>query len=289
MQPVDRGARGRQGGAATASAAAPQPRARTGVAAPPRAASSHADNACKRVPSSTPRARSRTPARRSRTDRVASAATAAAAATVAAAPQRAVSTTPAAVTPRALPAPSLQQSAAPSAAGCQSRGQAYTTYEVLKAHPTHSFLADNEAIVGGYRWGLDIRGATMSFFAWHNETINVWTHALGAATFIVFALMYALHGLPTPSSTALLTAASTQSGHAALYTRGWCATSSLRTCTLPLGYGAVSIAGRQTWGGLAVAAGVADAARASPACPLTFTLDVSGTSAHPSPTHPRNG
>lgn len=45
--------------------------------------------------------------------------------------------------------------------------------------PPH--LIDNEYIKGGYRlYFTNFKELVNSLFMWHNETINVWTHLLGA-------------------------------------------------------------------------------------------------------------
>jgi adiponectin receptor len=45
--------------------------------------------------------------------------------------------------------------------------------------PRH--LRFNAFVHRGYRCGLSTRGCVRSVAAWHNETLNVWTHALAAA------------------------------------------------------------------------------------------------------------
>ena len=47
-------------------------------------------------------------------------------------------------------------------------------------------LKDSEFLRTGYRCGCDSsRGALKTLFMWHNETVNIWSHLLGAIGFIV--------------------------------------------------------------------------------------------------------
>ena len=47
-------------------------------------------------------------------------------------------------------------------------------------------LKDNEYLLTGYRCGChDSKGCFKSLFMWHNETVNIWSHLLGAIGFIV--------------------------------------------------------------------------------------------------------
>jgi adiponectin receptor len=54
-------------------------------------------------------------------------------------------------------------------------------------------LADNEFVRGGYRRPMALLPALRSAFSLHNETANVWTHAVGALAFFL-ALLFALAG-----------------------------------------------------------------------------------------------
>jgi adiponectin receptor len=62
---------------------------------------------------------------------------------------------------------------------------ATTTFDVIAADGEWRFLADNPAIVRGYRHRLTPRQALRSLLQVHNETLNVWSHALGAVTMVL--------------------------------------------------------------------------------------------------------
>lgn len=78
------------------------------------------------------------------------------------------------------------------------------SFEDLKNGTQWRFLADNDFIRNGYRASLSAGQALRSMFAWHNETVNVWSHGLGATVFIV--LMIGWIGFPmarTPAEAAM--------------------------------------------------------------------------------------
>src|SRR5689334_14006050 len=49
------------------------------------------------------------------------------------------------------------------------------------------YLKHNPHITHGYRVGLSLRQTTNSFFHWHNESLNVWTHFAGLIAFSIMA------------------------------------------------------------------------------------------------------
>ena len=52
---------------------------------------------------------------------------------------------------------------------------------------------DNNYLKRGYRIGYHTwSDITKSFFEWHNESLNVWTHFGGACMFLTFALYVAM-------------------------------------------------------------------------------------------------
>lgn len=61
-----------------------------------------------------------------------------------------------------------------------------------------SYLVDNEYIIRGYRIGFDQqrkRVTLRSMFAWHNETINIWSHFIGSLTFLIMCF-YTFYTIP---------------------------------------------------------------------------------------------
>ncbi|XP_042961150.1 heptahelical transmembrane protein 2-like [Carya illinoinensis] len=55
---------------------------------------------------------------------------------------------------------------------------------LLKYQELPEYMKDNEYILDYYRCEWPLKHALLSLFAWHNETLNIWTHLGG---FIIFA------------------------------------------------------------------------------------------------------
>lgn len=57
------------------------------------------------------------------------------------------------------------------------------TWRYLHFDEVPAYIRDNEFIRSGYRWGDSYKDNWKSLFKIHNETVNVWSHLLGAAFF----------------------------------------------------------------------------------------------------------
>lgn len=95
------------------------------------------------------------------------------------------------------PTPSAAAQQPPPGAAAQG---ALATFAQLRAHPELHYLADNDAIVGGYRGQQSWAGAAASIFTLHNESLNICSHGLAAAVFFGMAVAYgvgvlSLHGV----------------------------------------------------------------------------------------------
>lgn len=58
----------------------------------------------------------------------------------------------------------------------------------LTIHLIPDYLKDNEFVVWGWRPELSVRYAALSLFNWHNESINIWTHAIGTCLFVALLI-----------------------------------------------------------------------------------------------------
>ncbi|XP_071724430.1 heptahelical transmembrane protein 1-like isoform X2 [Rutidosis leptorrhynchoides] len=66
-------------------------------------------------------------------------------------------------------------------------------FKLLKYEELPEYMKDNEYILNYYRADWSLKHAFISLFLCHNETLNVWTHLIGFATFLVLTIANLTH------------------------------------------------------------------------------------------------
>ncbi|KAK2997386.1 hypothetical protein RJ639_024915 [Escallonia herrerae] len=60
---------------------------------------------------------------------------------------------------------------------------------LIKYDALPDYLKDNEYILDYYRCEWPLKDLITSVFAWHNETLNIWTHLVGFLVFLTLTVV----------------------------------------------------------------------------------------------------
>ncbi|BBG92963.1 heptahelical transmembrane protein2, partial [Prunus dulcis] len=60
---------------------------------------------------------------------------------------------------------------------------------LMKFQDLPQYMKDNEFILDYYRCEWPLNDVVFSLFAWHNETLNIWTHLVGFLIFVGLTVM----------------------------------------------------------------------------------------------------
>ncbi|URE24447.1 hemolysin-III related [Musa troglodytarum] len=69
-------------------------------------------------------------------------------------------------------------------------------YKLLRYEELPGYMKENEFIRDHYRAEWPIKNALLSFFSWHNETLNIWTHLMGFLVFLGLTLLHLSRHVP---------------------------------------------------------------------------------------------
>ncbi|GMQ02278.1 hypothetical protein CsSME_00048582 [Camellia sinensis var. sinensis] len=61
--------------------------------------------------------------------------------------------------------------------------------QLVKYESLPEYLKDNEFILDYYRCGWLLKETLLTVFAWHNETLNIWTHLGGFIIFVALTVL----------------------------------------------------------------------------------------------------